>query len=155
MREKVRKQIVDAFLLGGERTPIQDIRYRFQQLTDVVIRALSPGINDPFTAINGIDELASGLSLLAERRRAVEKRQDDRGVLRLIAPTATVGEILEETVGHIAIYGAGDRFVMAGLRRVLDIVEQSAKGDSETATVLRLRKDLDRREQTKHREATG
>ncbi len=49
--------MVDAFVLAGERTPEQDIRYQFQQLTDVIIRALSPGINDPFTAINGIDEL--------------------------------------------------------------------------------------------------
>lgn len=152
MHEKVLKQIIGAFLLGGERTPTQDIRYQFQQLTDVVIRSLSPGINDPFTAINGIDELASGMLLLSKRARVVERRQDDNGVLRLTAPTPSIGDILEETVGHMAIYAAGDRFVMAGLRRVLDIVEQSARGKSETATLVRLRNDLDRREQAKREE---
>jgi len=146
---KALKQIVKAFLLGGERTPTQDIRYQFQQLTDVVVRALSPGINDPFTALNGIDELASGMALLAERARPAEMRQDDKGVLRLTLPTPTVGEILEETVGHIAIYGAGDRFVMAGLRRVLDVVESRVNDADNLAILVRLRENLATLEQSK------
>lgn len=59
--------IQQAFDLDRERTPEQDIRYQFQQLTDIVIRALSPGINDPFTATNGIDELAAAIQLFARR----------------------------------------------------------------------------------------
>ena len=51
--KKALKRTIAAFQIGGERTPMQDIRFQFQQLTDVVVRALSPGINDPFTAING------------------------------------------------------------------------------------------------------
>lgn len=145
--EKILKRIRATFLLGGERTPTQDIRYQFQQLTDVVVRALSPGINDPFTAINGIDELASAMALFSKRARVAEKRQGGDGVLRLVLPTPSVSEVLEETVGHIAIYASGDKFVMAGLRRVLDVVERSVPTQREMATLLRLRKDLDWREQ--------
>lgn len=147
--EEAFNRAIDAFQMGRQRTPAQDIRYQFQQLTDVVVRALSPGINDPFTAINGIDEMESGIALLAQRGRVPEKRQDKNGVLRLIAPTAGVGELLEETVGHVAIYGAGDRFVMAGLRRVLDTVESNLRDERERATLLRLRNELDRREWAK------
>ena len=147
--QKTLKRILAAFLLGGQRTPTQDIRFQFQQLTDVVVRALSPGINDPFTAINGIDELASALVLLVERSPVLERRQDEAGVLRLTVPTTGVDEVLEETVGHIAIYAATDRFVMAGLRRVLDVVEQRTRSSTELATISRLNKDLDRREQAK------
>ena len=140
------KRVVEDFELGGERTPLQDVRFQFQQLTDVVVRALSPGINDPFTAMNGIDELASGMLLLTERVRVAGNRQDKNGIVRLILLTATVPEILDDTVGHIAIYAAGDRFVMAGLRRVLDVVERHAAGTNEIATLVRLREELDVRE---------
>jgi uncharacterized membrane protein len=67
----------------------------------------------------------------------------------LIAPRPTVGEVLEETVGHVAIYGAGDRFVMTGLRRVLDAVEGHLRDERERMIVSRLRNELDRREWAK------
>ncbi len=143
------KAILNAFLMGGERTAEQEIRFQFQQLTDVIIRALSPGINDPFTALNGIHELAASLSLMIRRARVAHGRQDKDGVLRLIVPTPTVSEILDGTVGHIAIYGAAHRFVMGGLRRVLDVVERNAPGSAELETVQQLRDELDRRENAK------
>lgn len=143
---QVRKSMIDAFILGGERTPAQDIRYQFMQLTDVVIRALSPAINDPFTAINGIDELTTGAAALARRSRVSDMREDEQGVVRLIVPTAGIAEILEETVGHIAIYAAGDRFVMAALRQILDAVDRDMHDARERETLARLRNELDRRE---------
>jgi uncharacterized membrane protein len=143
------ERLLGALLLGGERTPAQDIRYQFQQLTDVVIRALSPAINDPFTAINGIDELATGTGLLARRSRVAERRQDDQGVLRLIVPTPSINDILNDTVGHIAIYAAGDPFVMAGLRRVLDTVARDLQGEDEQKELVHLQSELDVREQPK------
>ena len=114
-----RKKLVDCFYLDRERTPAQDIRYQFQQLTDVIVRALSPGINDPFTAINGIDELAAAMLLFAQRPKISDRRQDDKGALRIIVQTASAAELLRATVGHIAIYAATDHFVMDRLRRVL------------------------------------
>ena len=114
-----RKKLVDCFYVDRERTPAQDIRYQFQQLTDVIVRALSPGINDPFTAINGIDELAAAMLLFAQRPEISDKRQDEKGALRIIVQTASAAELLRATVGHIAIYAATDHFVMDRLRRVL------------------------------------
>jgi uncharacterized membrane protein len=140
---------VKAFALGGQRTPAQDIRYPFQQLTDVVVRALSPAINDPFTAINGIDELTAGISALARRERVAESRQDDQGKLRLVIPQVTIGAILRETVGHIAIYGAADHFVMDGLRQTLDIVEPDLKLKENLQAIASLREELNRRQSAK------
>ena len=145
--DKALERVRDSFLLGGTRTPIQDIRYQFQQLTEVIVRALSPGINDPFTAINGIDELASGLALLAQRPRVTENRQDSKGRLRLIVASSRIEEILEESVGHIAIYAAGDHFVMGRLRHALDIAGRGLAGEREMGTLARLRAELERREQ--------
>ena len=153
MAEEPKKKLAESFYFGGERTAAQDIRYQFQQLTDVVVRALSPGINDPFTAINGIDALGSGLVGLAKRPEVKPVRKDDKGVSRLYVPTAELCEVLDETVGHIGIYGAGDGFVLAALRRVLEAVEPYAGGAADRETVARLRRELDAREQAKRKEA--
>jgi uncharacterized membrane protein len=132
-----------ALVMGGERTAAQDIRYQFQQLTEVVIRALSPGINDPFTAITGVDQLAESLAQFARHPRAAVARQDNEGRLRVIVPVPEVDEILDSTVGHIAAYASRDRFVMSGLRRILDLVEGDLAGEKERGTLYRLRHELD------------
>ncbi len=135
------ERVVESFLLGGERTPTQDIRYHFQQLTDVIIRALSPGINDPYTAINGIDELTSSVPRLAECESREEWR-DDQGALRIIVPKVSIGEILDETVGHIAIYATRDRFVMNRLDVLLDRVAPHLQKEVDLRTLLRLRQEV-------------
>lgn len=123
LREDDLKSIASAFIVGEERTPAQDIRYQFQQLTQVVIRSLSPAINDPFTAITGIDQIASSITRLAEQGPLVTARADDQGALRVIAAAPQLRDLLTDTVGHIATYGARDHLIMAGLRRILDIAE--------------------------------
>ncbi|CAN5707455.1 DUF2254 domain-containing protein [soil metagenome] len=135
-----------AFLIGGERTPLQDIRFQFQQLTDVIVRALSPGINDPFTAINGIDALASAACQLARRPRVADARNDPSGKLRIIVSTPSIGEIMRDTVGHIALYAAGNPFVMAPLRGVLQLIEPNLTGQDERAMLSELHEDLNRLE---------
>ncbi|MFZ2175098.1 MAG: DUF2254 domain-containing protein, partial [Rhodococcus sp. (in: high G+C Gram-positive bacteria)] len=52
--ETLRERVSTALRTGGERTTTQDIGYGLRQLTDVVVRALSPGINDPTTAVHGL-----------------------------------------------------------------------------------------------------
>lgn len=142
LAEKDQKLIRRSFLLGGERTPAEDIRYHFQQLTEVIIRALSPGINDPFTAITGIDHLADGLAALGRQRRPASERADRDGVLRLILPVPTMVQILESTVGHIAIYAASDPFVMTELQRALERVAPELHGEDELSCLSRLRQTL-------------
>jgi len=140
------KRLADAFVIGDQRTSLQDIRFRFQQLTDVIVRALSPGINDPFTAINAIDALATAASQLARRPRVPEVRYDSSGTVRLIVATAHFEEILKDTVGHIALYAERDPFVVRSLRRVLQTVEPDLMGGRERRTLTELNADLDRQE---------
>ncbi|WP_145986600.1 DUF2254 domain-containing protein [Methylocaldum marinum] len=65
--EKIAAEIGKCFLLGPQRTLIQDAEFAVDQLVEVAVRALSPGINDPFTAVNCIDWLGAALSFLATR----------------------------------------------------------------------------------------
>lgn len=80
MAERIRGQI----LLGTTRTPIQDLAYAIDQLQEIALRALSPGINDPFTAINAIDRLSSGLVELCQRKAQRQVITDKEGRPRLL-----------------------------------------------------------------------
>lgn len=134
--------IAGCFIIGGERTPAQDIRYQFQQIAEVVIRSLSPAINDPFIAINGIDHISSGICQFARRPRTAGARADESGRLRVLAPVPRLPEILDITIGHIAIYAGGDPLVMAALRRALDAIAPELQGEDESRKLLDLRQKL-------------
>lgn len=62
-------QAINAACLQGKvRTPEQDIQFLFDELLEVALRALSPGVNDPFTARDCIDRIADALVLVLKRR---------------------------------------------------------------------------------------
>jgi len=63
--EEVVRTIRQAFVLGSERTPEQDIEFGLIEISDIAVKALSPGINDPTTALHCIDRLGQLLLALA------------------------------------------------------------------------------------------
>ena len=91
---EVQESALDAFLLGSQRLQTQDIEYHINQLVEVAVRALSTGINDPYTAMSSIDRLGASLAKLAERDTPPTYRYDAEGNLRLITdPVTFVGVI--------------------------------------------------------------
>ena len=60
-------KVRDCFALGGRRTPNQDIDFLLDELVEIALRALSPGINDPFTAITAMDWLGAATAELGYR----------------------------------------------------------------------------------------
>lgn len=97
--------IADAFIIGTQQTPEQDPEYPIHQLVEVAIRALSPGINDPYTAIACIDQLGSCLNLLARRELPPEYCFDDRDQLRLQIKPCTYSGMLNASFDQIRQYG--------------------------------------------------
>jgi len=90
-----------AFVLGDQRTAAQDVEFSFQQLVEIAVRALSPGINDPFTAIACVDRLGSGLCRLARRDMPSAMRFDSHGRLRLVAPGSSFAGIVDTAFNQI------------------------------------------------------
>ncbi|MEZ4449939.1 MAG: DUF2254 domain-containing protein [Nannocystaceae bacterium] len=82
--EEVAAALGRALLIDDRRTPLQDLEFSLHQLVEIASRALSPGINDPFTAMTCVDWLASGLARLAQRPPATGCRRDEAGRLRLL-----------------------------------------------------------------------
>ena len=83
--EELTARLNNQFILGRQRTPVQDVELCVNQLVEIAIRALSPGINDTFTAIICVDRLGAALSRLAGRTIPSPMRRDQDGALRVVA----------------------------------------------------------------------
>ena len=125
--DRVTEALVDemnaAFVLGDQRTAAQDVEFSFQQLVEIAVRALSPGINDPFTAIACVDRLGSALCRLARRDIPSPYRFDPHGRLRLVAPGSTFASIVDTAFNQIR---QNARSKPAVAIRMLDVIAQIA-----------------------------
>ncbi len=92
--ERLHDQISRAFQLGNQRTPSLDIVYAINQLVEVAVRAMSPAINDPFTAMTCLDYMGNGLALFAQQGEKGSQMFDQEGCLRLIFEPVTFSELL-------------------------------------------------------------
>ena len=125
--DRVTDTLVDkmnaAFVLGNQRTAAQDVEFSFHQLVEIAVRALSPGVNDPFTAIACVDRLGSGLCRLARREMPSALRFDPHGRLRLVAPGPTFAGIVDTSFNQIRQSARSNPAVAI---RMLDAIAQIA-----------------------------
>jgi uncharacterized membrane protein len=77
------------------------VGFAIDQLVEVAVRALSPGVNDPFTAINRIDRLGAALCYLTERTIPSPYRHDESGRLRVLTDASTVPGIINASFHQI------------------------------------------------------
>jgi len=108
-------ELLKLVTLGSERTATQDLSFAMDQLVEIAVRALSPGINDPFTAINCIDQLAAGLSLLSDRELPSARLFDEQGVLRICKPQMRYSDLLDAAYGQIREHARRDHAVSCHL----------------------------------------
>ncbi|BBY31626.1 DUF2254 domain-containing protein [Mycolicibacterium sediminis] len=143
--DRMRDCIATTVHIGDERTPVDDIGYGVRQLTDVVTKALSPGVNDPTTAVHGIGFLSALLSRLARQRLGCAEHRDGDGVLRVLVPGPSFGELLDEAVSGPRHYGRTDAAVSTALTRLLRDVAWCAgdgHGDAISSQLTRLRRTI-------------
>jgi uncharacterized membrane protein len=82
--ESLGEEIGDAVSIGSHRTAIQDVEFSIDQLAEVAVRALSAGINDPYTATSCVDHLGSGLLHIMNLGLPSAYRMDEQGRPRII-----------------------------------------------------------------------
>ena len=111
-------KLMDHLTLGDERVAGQDLEYSARQLTEVAARALSPGTNDPVTAIDVIDRFGDALCSLKDRRWPSGLHHED-GQLRLMLPTTDFAGLVDTMFHMIRQYGAASPAVMIRLLEVL------------------------------------
>ena len=115
----LRERVTAALSTGIERTATQDIGYGLRQLTDVVVRALSPGINDPTTAIHGLNSCSAVLCELAGYRLGRHTLRDEHDTVRVVMARPDLPELLDLVCNQPQRYGASDPAVLARLLSLL------------------------------------
>ena len=128
-----------AFALGAQRTALQDTRFLVNELVEIAARALSPGVNDPFTAVTCLDWLGAGLKDLAERDFPPPERYDADGALRIVAEASTFADFLDHVFGQLRPYLAADP--NAALRALLTMGEVGGRADADGRAELRRHAD--------------
>ncbi|HXJ79140.1 MAG TPA: DUF2254 domain-containing protein [Candidatus Methylomirabilis sp.] len=108
-----------AFDLGPTRTLQQDIEFGILQIVDIALRAISPAVNDPSTAINCVDQLSRILIRFASREEAASLRYDPPGVLRVSIPWPGFDRLVDAAFDQIRLYAKADVAVSLRMLRAL------------------------------------
>jgi uncharacterized membrane protein len=126
--DEVRRTVSNAILRGGERTPIQDLEFSIRQLVEIAVRALSAGINDPYTAIAALDRLARAVARIMKRGTAPEIFSDADGTPRVFTPVSTFDGILDAAFNQIRQRSEGTPSVLIRLAEKLSQLIETADG---------------------------
>ena len=108
-----------AIQLEHQRTFDQDPKYALRLLVDIAIKALSPAVNDPTTAVQTLDEIEDLLRRIGTCHLEVGEVTDECGVLRLVFPAPTWEDFLSLAFDEIRFYGATSLQVVRRLRTAL------------------------------------
>jgi uncharacterized membrane protein len=105
--------------IGFERTLQQDITFGMRQLVDVACKALSPAVNDPYTAVQAIDHLSVIFCAMANRPLGDDIARDPKSGNLVVVPGRRFGDYLAVLCGMIRRYGASEPIVCLALLRLL------------------------------------
>lgn len=121
--DKMKKRIRDTFVFGRVRTPVQDAEFAIHQLVEIASRALSPGVNDPFTAMTCIDKLKANICYLSKAKFPSAWRYDEEGDLRMKVDPVTFSGIMDAAFNQIRQYGKSSPSVIIRLMEALVTID--------------------------------
>ncbi|MCF6744747.1 DUF2254 domain-containing protein [Blastococcus sp. KM273128] len=119
----LRDAVNEGVKLSYERSPEQDPAYSLRKIVDIAGRALSPGINDPTTAVHALSHVSALLGDLLPRRSSLRAWRDEDGVVRLLVPRWTAEELLALGLEEPLQYASGQPAV---LRRIAGLLHELA-----------------------------
>jgi len=119
------RELRAAVALASERTLEQDPTFAFRILVDIAIKALSPAINDPTTAVLSIDQLHRLLRLVGLRHISREEICDEAGELRLVFRTPNWEDFVHLACTEIRHFGTGSIQIMRRMRSMLENLMQT------------------------------
>jgi uncharacterized membrane protein len=128
-------ELLAAFDLGPTRTLQQDVEFGVLQIVDVALKAISPAVNDPTTAINCIDQLSRILIRFASREPPEDLLYDPPGIVRASIGSIHFGRLLEAALEQIRMYSKTDVAVSLRLLRALGDIAASTS-DPEFRRIL-------------------
>ena len=124
-----RAALLDAFSFSDYRTVTQDVGFGVNQLVEVALRAMSPGINDPFTAKTCVDRLTATLCRMAGRAFPDPRRRDEQGEVRVLMRRPTFAYFVASTYAPIRRYARSDAELLGKmLSSMADVARHCPQG---------------------------
>jgi uncharacterized membrane protein len=123
---------------GFERTTTADLSMGLRQLTDVAVKALSPGINDPTTAVHALGHSSALLCQLSQVSLGPRLVRDDDGAVRVVLSRQVFDDLLALGVEQPAHYGSGDPAVMSRLFMLLREVAWTEGRHTDAAVAVQM-----------------
>jgi uncharacterized membrane protein len=120
-------EFVRCFDIGPVRTMEQDIEFGLLQLVDIALKAISPAVNDPSTAINCVDQLSRLLVRVAGREPSPAAMYRPPGLVRVAFRPLPFSKLLDCAFGQIVHYGKTDAAVTLRVMRALGDVASSTR----------------------------
>lgn len=109
------RTVASLITLGVHRTPVQDLEFSIRHLVEIAVRALSPGINDPYTAVSVIHRLSASWPRLMNSDVPRGVFQDAEGRLRVVCPRPDYAALLHASFSQIRQNGADKPLILIHL----------------------------------------
>ena len=160
--EKLAPAVQNAVNVGRERTGVQDLEFSIHQLVEIALRALSPGINDPYTAIATLNRLTLSLNKAMHHGEAKSIWQDDDGKTRVVASVSTFEGLVDAAFNQIRQMASGMPAVLIRMaENIGQLLQQADKGhrpalERHLALVVRAgRRSIDEKDDLKDMEESA
>jgi uncharacterized membrane protein len=131
--EDLADSVVASFTMGPARTPHQDARFAVQQVTEIGVRGLASGTNDPYTAVSAIDALGGALATLCTRPVPSPHCRDDEGTIRVLCQWPSAESLIADTYLAIRTYAMDHPLAVRAAMRLSQRLETVATGDTRLA----------------------
>ncbi|MGE4314210.1 MAG: DUF2254 domain-containing protein [Pseudobdellovibrionaceae bacterium] len=136
-KEALRRSLENSFTIGERRTRSQDVGYSIRHLVEIALRALSPGINDPFTAFKVIDKLGQGILCLADKTSGVRILKDEEDTPRVAANGADLSEMIALSFDQIREAAASRLDVNMHMIAVIERIAAQAGSNKDLRKALK------------------
>ena len=130
------RSVAALITLGAHRTPVQDLEFSIRHLVEIALRALSPSINDPYTAVSVIHRLSVSWPGLMNSAIPPGVFHDEEGDLRVVCPRPNYAALLNASFSQIRQNGADKPLILIHLLKTFKAVGYCARTD-EQRTALR------------------
>jgi uncharacterized membrane protein len=141
---QVARELARAHVTGPYRTLAQDVSFGVDQLVEICIRALSPAVNDTFTALTCIDWIGDSLCKVTGRWQPTRVYRDPAGTVRLIATQTTYERLVRRAFEKVRQAGRGMPAVMIRQLDALAKIMERALAPDDRAVLLEQAAMIDR-----------
>ena len=136
--QRVAGRVAGCLHTGFERTSAHDVLYGLRQLTDVANKALSPGVNDPTTAVHALGHISAFLGALTDRDLGAELLRDQDEQVRVVARRPDFATYVDLALSQPRRYGAADPQVLEKIFQVLLDLSHRVRSDQRSVVLDQL-----------------